>query len=727
MQGVLATAEKAVETHTFGIARKLLEAQGAIVGGFTTVSAGILGMVDKVAMADQGYRLMGMQMLMSTEQARKLDMVTKSLGASMEQIVWDPELRARAGEMSQHIDHMTEQLGPGFEKNMKSVRDFRQQFALLGIDAKFLGMQFASDLFDKLVPGKDRQEKLDKLTRWEQDFEGGLPQLSNTLSSAAIPVLKDTWSMLGATGEAAQAFGAAYSTAVGIISGDKSIEGATFSWEKFAGAMSKTEHALTAAVEWIAHAETGIAHFGMAGELVADNLIHKFTEMEKAAQNSGFFQKAEAVFGKVAASPMAQKYAAAVAVPTGKLGSAVQSVYDWLVPADARAEMREFQKSSPLLSTLVRGVSSSLLGGLFSSELLDAPSAEEQAKSRKIYGDYTAQMILGMVRGTGTSKRQQVDDVIAHPMVPPVSGPPLASPPPLPAPVAVPVPDHAAQVHSVAPHVARRAPTLTDIQRLIESSALTWSVDPALALAVAKAESGFDQNAVSPKGAIGIMQLMPKTASSLGVDPLNVLQNIDGGVRNLAELLKQYHGSIYAAIEAYNAGTKRVDNAHGDLSKLPPETQQYVPRVLQLMHEFEQLLAPPSGSATSRDVPPTPSAYLFGPKSLTSPVWLNTNFAPDWSHVVTPTLAKWEAAGGDPLSFMNRDWSAAIAQMDRPIAPQAPQVTHDERSITMGDVIVNVTQPGADAYTIAKLARQEIRDELDSRIKSNLAQVSPAY
>ncbi len=99
---------------------------------------------------------------------------------------------------------------------------------------------------------------------------------------------------------------------------------------------------------------------------------------------------------------------------------------------------------------------------------------------------------------------------------------------------------------------------------------------------VARAESNYHQNAVSPKGAIGLMQLMPGTAAALNADPLDPAQNADAGARYLRDLLEKYQNDphqVSKAVAAYNAGPAAVDKYHG----IPPyaETIQYVNRVLK--------------------------------------------------------------------------------------------------------------------------------------------------
>jgi soluble lytic murein transglycosylase-like protein len=117
----------------------------------------------------------------------------------------------------------------------------------------------------------------------------------------------------------------------------------------------------------------------------------------------------------------------------------------------------------------------------------------------------------------------------------------------------------------------------------IEGAARQYRVDPALVRAVIHAESGFNARARSPKGAIGLMQLMPATARLLGVaNPRAPHENIRGGVKYLAELLAQFRSDITLATAAYNAGPQAVQKYAG----VPPyaETQVYVQRV-RILHQ----------------------------------------------------------------------------------------------------------------------------------------------
>jgi soluble lytic murein transglycosylase-like protein len=131
---------------------------------------------------------------------------------------------------------------------------------------------------------------------------------------------------------------------------------------------------------------------------------------------------------------------------------------------------------------------------------------------------------------------------------------------------------------AVPPPVAV-APKKLDTKSLVREAAERNSLPPAFVASVAKAESAMRQSAISPKGAIGVMQLMPETAKSLSADPHDTEQNIDAGTRLLRELLVKYDGDVVKALAAYNAGPGAVDKYHG----LPPyrETQLYVNKVIQ--------------------------------------------------------------------------------------------------------------------------------------------------
>jgi len=136
----------------------------------------------------------------------------------------------------------------------------------------------------------------------------------------------------------------------------------------------------------------------------------------------------------------------------------------------------------------------------------------------------------------------------------------------------------------VPPPAAPEAPAEThaaieSMKQVISSAGSRSRLDPDLIESMIRAESGFNSKAVSPKGAQGLMQLMPETAARMGVgDAMDPVANVNGGTRYLEELLLRYDDDLVKALAAYNAGPKRVDQYHG----VPPyrETRSYVAKVI---------------------------------------------------------------------------------------------------------------------------------------------------
>ena len=129
-------------------------------------------------------------------------------------------------------------------------------------------------------------------------------------------------------------------------------------------------------------------------------------------------------------------------------------------------------------------------------------------------------------------------------------------------------------VDAPLPEMVRR-----DIRAVVRDASERAGLPAAFVESVAKVESAMRPESVSPKGAVGVMQLMPDTARALAVDPRDPAQNIDAGARLLRDLLIKYDGDVVKALSAYNAGAGAVDRYRG----MPPyaETQNYVDKVIR--------------------------------------------------------------------------------------------------------------------------------------------------
>ena len=126
------------------------------------------------------------------------------------------------------------------------------------------------------------------------------------------------------------------------------------------------------------------------------------------------------------------------------------------------------------------------------------------------------------------------------------------------------------------------APEPADPRKLVDEIARKYSLPREFLHSVVLAESAYRPHVVSPKGAIGLMQLMPVTAKAYGADAWDPAQNLDAGARYLSELLVKYNGGVWHALAAYNAGPGAVEKYNG----IPPyrETREYVERILKNCH-----------------------------------------------------------------------------------------------------------------------------------------------
>ncbi len=244
-------AASVATTNLADIASGALKVEATLVGAFATIGGAILGMVDKVAMADQEYRLFALHMYMSKDAARSLKVAMDALGQPLENLMWDTELRGRTRQLIEDQKMMAAEIGPDFDANMRKVRDVRFEVTRLEVGVKYLGFAIVNDLMRALGPGAD--VLLKKLRDFNEWFIKNLPQIASKLTTYLVPILKDIWRIMTDIWQVAMDFAGVFDTIVGLLSGDHTLTGVA-SFDKFA-------HSIEIVVHWIAVATDYLSNF----------------------------------------------------------------------------------------------------------------------------------------------------------------------------------------------------------------------------------------------------------------------------------------------------------------------------------------------------------------------------------------------------------------------------------------------------------------------------------
>ncbi len=514
--GALREAFGLVEANSLGMAKSLLKVQASVASAFSAVSTGIVAMADHVAGADQKYRLLGLRMFMTQEAARKLQVGLDAVGASLDEIAWDPELRSRFLQLSEDQDRLAQGLGANFARDMRGIRDLRFEFTRLKVALEYLSMRFVSSIFRAF--GTDiqgAQDKLRALTTW---IEERLPAAGDQLAAQFVPVLQTTWQVISEIGEALGETALLFANFIGLLTGDTSIQGTTLDFQKLGGAIQHVVGWLGTVMHWLVSAEKMLVHF-------AD---------------------------------------AAVLALSGKF-------------ADAQAELHKgFQELGPGAGAIAGAVVGGAIGSI-------VPGAGTGIGA-------SIGMGLGAALGGVNKELHPGDDHVALDIAAPaLPQQQMLFPPSTPTPRDWQPVDEPGASHS--PAAAALSPVQLDtgpIAALVAQTARQHGVDPRLAQAVAKQESGQRQydkhgDVISSGKALGVMQLTPATARDLQVDPRDTKQNVEGGVSYLEQLLKRYHQDIPKALAAYNMGPNGLDRAIARHRSLPLETTNYVRSIMGKM------------------------------------------------------------------------------------------------------------------------------------------------
>jgi hypothetical protein len=226
----LREAESLIVGSYLSMAKKVLEFQVAGVGAFAAIGAAAVGIAEKTAMADQEYRLLALHLYTSLPVARELKIALDALGQPLENVMWDPELARHFRQLVEDQRILTKELGPNFEAQMLKIRDVRFEFSRFGVELKYLTMQVVQELAKAF--GTTADDLLLRMRNFNDWFITNMPAIANWIAMNLKPILIDVWEVLKATGLVARDFAMAFTEIIGVLSGNKAIEGTTFSVQR---------------------------------------------------------------------------------------------------------------------------------------------------------------------------------------------------------------------------------------------------------------------------------------------------------------------------------------------------------------------------------------------------------------------------------------------------------------------------------------------------------------
>jgi hypothetical protein len=256
----LKDAEKNVLSFAGGTMLNFLKVEATIVSALSAAGMGIIALADKTAMADQQYRLFGMRMLMTKESARAMKIAQDELGASLDEIAYDPELNKRFQYLYEQNIKLGRAMGDGFDSIMRSIRDIRMEYKRFTAELEFLTGGVVSKLFEKLGFGSgDVLNKLNKLNDW---FTKNLPGISDQVADKLIPVWQD-WVVVGKDlKNTVKDVAGEFQFLTGVITGDDSLKTNTLN----------VKDATKAAIDWL----DVLAEIALTLQLVAKTGTHAF-------------------------------------------------------------------------------------------------------------------------------------------------------------------------------------------------------------------------------------------------------------------------------------------------------------------------------------------------------------------------------------------------------------------------------------------------------------------
>jgi hypothetical protein len=247
----LKDAGDTAEKHTSGIIGQFVKWQGAIVGAFSAVGLATIGMMDKVADADLGFKLTAQRMFLSVDAARSLTIATKALGHSLEDIAWNPELHARLAVLWGDQRTLTASGPADAEQTLQKIRDVRFEITRAQVALQYI----ARDVTVMLYKALGGDAFLVKLRGWVEWFIGHAPQISQWITSVLVPIMKDALHVLQDVWKVTEALARAFVRLIGAFSGDKELQKGALTFDSIGKAIDKAADYMVRFVDAVTSAE----------------------------------------------------------------------------------------------------------------------------------------------------------------------------------------------------------------------------------------------------------------------------------------------------------------------------------------------------------------------------------------------------------------------------------------------------------------------------------------
>ena len=242
----LRDAARITEANMTSIARSVVKAQTEVVSGLAAIGAAAIGLADKVAMADQEYRLFALHMFMSKDAARGLKVAMDALGQPLENLAWDPELRARTTQLL--ADQRAMSPGGDYDEQMKKIRDIRFEFTRMEVEVQYIGMHVVTEFMKALGVGPD--ELLARLREFNALVITHIPEITAWLKKNLMPILVDVKNIFFDIVHILQDFATLFDNIVATLSGDATLTGVA-NFDKFGRSVENVVHWLALAVHFL--------------------------------------------------------------------------------------------------------------------------------------------------------------------------------------------------------------------------------------------------------------------------------------------------------------------------------------------------------------------------------------------------------------------------------------------------------------------------------------------